>query len=33
MIQHYTAGADQRRLAEQAIRKLEVANSRTEKAR
>ncbi len=33
MIQHYTAAADQRRLAEQAIRRLEVANSRTERGR
>jgi len=32
MIQHYTAAADQRRLATQAIQKLEVANSRTKKA-
>jgi integrase len=29
MIQHYTAAADQRKLAEQAIRRLEVAQSRT----
>jgi integrase len=33
MIQHYTAGANQRLLAEQAIQKLEVANTRTDKAR
>jgi integrase len=33
MLQHYTAGADQRLLAEQAIEKLEVANSRTKKKR
>jgi integrase len=31
MIQHYTAAADQRRLAMQAIRRLEVANSRTKR--
>ena len=31
MIQHYTAAADQRRLAEQAIRRLEVAQSRTKR--
>jgi integrase len=29
MIQHYIAGADQKRLAKQAIRRLEVAQSRT----
>jgi hypothetical protein len=33
MIQHYTAGANQRRLAEQAIKRLEVAQSRTKRGR
>jgi hypothetical protein len=31
MIQHYTAAADQKKLAEQAIRRLEVAQSRTKR--
>jgi integrase len=33
MIQHYTAGANQRLLAEQAVRRREVAQFRTKKAR
>jgi integrase len=33
MIQHYIAAADQRRLAEQAIRRREVAQSRTKRGR
>jgi integrase len=33
MIQHYIAAADQRRLATQAIRRLEVAQSRTKRGR